>query len=86
MHTQTAQDERTNEIREPHIRNKINFHRRLCSSQLHTNRNRAKALPWGQENKTTFDCLWMLFANPKKKNVGRLESNSECYRNSMVKG
>lgn len=72
-HTQTAQDERTNKIREPDIRNKINFHSRLCSSQLHTNRNRAKAVPWGQENKITFDCLWMLFAKRKKKLAGWIQ-------------
>ena len=43
-----AQDERINKIREPDIRNKINFDIRLCSSQLHTNRSGAKAGPWAK--------------------------------------
>lgn len=43
-----AQDERINKIREPDMRNKINFDIRLCSSQLHTNRSGAKAGPWAK--------------------------------------
>lgn len=56
-------------ISEPDIRNMINFHSRLCSSQLHTQSNWVKALSWGQESTTIFDYLTGAICQTKNVNI-----------------